>query len=80
MKTRKVELMIGGGAVWALPDSKLEVMWPGPGARIYIGTPRVSGGWIIPIEHPTADFVPESMKQAQAAVDAFVAAAEVDAE
>lgn len=80
MKARLVERMIGGGGVWSLPDSQLEIMWMGPGSRLYIGTPRRPGGFVIPIEHPTADFDPGSMKAAQAAIDAFVAAAEEDSD
>lgn len=73
-KARKVELMIGGGAVWTLPNSRLELMWMGPGSGIYIGTPREVGGFVTPIHHPTADAVYTLMRGAQAAVDAFVRA------
>lgn len=72
-KAKKVELMIGGGAVWSLPDcSRLELMWMGPGSGLYLGTPREVGGFVTRINHPTADHVYNTMREAQAAVDAFV--------
>ncbi len=73
---KPVERMITGGAVWALPDSALEVMWIGPGGGLHIGTPRRPGGITTPIRHPSADGTYNTLKEAQKALDAFIAAAE----
>lgn len=71
---RIVERMIGGGAVFALPGSSLEVMWPGPGSGMYIGQPRVAGGAVTRIEHHTCAGTFSTLREAQAAVAAFVEA------
>lgn len=75
MKPKVVMQGVGGLAVWAIPGSKLEVMWAGPGARLLIGQPRVAGGAMTLINHPTASATYHSRKDAEAAVIAFIAAA-----
>jgi hypothetical protein len=63
-----------GLTVWVLPDSGLEIMWPGPGAGLFIGRATTPGGAVTRIEHPTADGQYMKRADAQRAVDAFLAA------
>lgn len=64
-----------GLIVWSLPDTELQVMWPGRGSRLYIGKPMESGGAVTSIQHPTADSSYDTAKDATKAVEAFIAAA-----
>jgi len=75
MKPKRVEPMIGGGMVWALPGSTLEVMWAGPGSRLLIGQPRVAGGSVTSIDHPSASGSFDTLRDAEAALTSFVNAA-----
>lgn len=44
------------------------------GGRLMIGRPTVAGGAVYPIDHPTADGYYPTVKAADAAVAAFIAA------
>jgi len=56
---------------FALPETDaLWLHWDGPGAGLYLASPAV----MRPIDHPTANGTYQTRKQAQAAVDAFIAA------
>lgn len=59
--------------VFALPGSPLEVLWIRHGG-LFIGWPREAAGAITRIEHPTADGVYTSEREAIAALIAFCAA------
>ena len=63
-----------GLTVWTLPDSRLEIMWMGPGSGLFIGQATTPGGAVTRIEHRTADGSYANLKEAEAAVKAFVAA------
>lgn len=63
-----------GLTVWRLPDSTLEIMWPGPGSGLYIGRATTPGGSVVRIQHPTADGVYDNRTSASRAVTAFVKA------
>lgn len=71
---RVVFRMATGGLVWALPGGTLQVMWAGPGSRLAIGWPLVAGSTTSPIEHPSADGVYMTAKEARAALVAFLRA------
>ena len=66
-----------GLIVWRIPDTGLEIMWPGPGAGLFVGAATTPGGAVTRIEHPSADGTYDTRKDAQRAVDAFLAAAKV---
>lgn len=72
MKPKVVMTGVMGLTVWALPGATLEIMWAGPGARLWIGQPRVAGGCVTTIDHPTADGIYDSRKDAERAVAAFI--------
>jgi hypothetical protein len=72
-------LNVGPGIyVWPIPHTSLEIMWSGPGSRLLIGTPMLSGGAVTHIDHPTADGVYMTLKDANRAVAAFIAAGTKD--
>lgn len=71
-KARILEHTINGGAVFAVPDSEYEILWIGPRAGLFFGQPRVAGGTIGRIEHPTADAEYDTLAEARAAVEAFI--------
>jgi RadC-like JAB domain len=62
-----------GLAVWTLPGSNLEIMWSGPGSRLFIGQATKPGGHVSSIDHHTANGNYDTFKQADAAVAAFLA-------
>jgi hypothetical protein len=68
-----------GLTVWGpLPDSTgMFILWPGPGGglNLCVGDPSEVGTSVTRIEHPTASGTYDTRKQAQAAVEAFTAAA-----
>jgi len=75
-----LEYLITGGAVFAIPDSKLELLWIGPGSdRLHIGSPRKPGGLTTTVTHPAADLTSSTMRGAKEAVDRLVAAFEASA-
>lgn len=74
-----VPFVLGFGArTWALPDSTLEILWPGPGSGLLIGRPSQSNGPVAPITHPTGAGPFATATEAQRAVEAFVRAATDD--
>lgn len=72
----KPQLFPTGLALWQLPDSMFQIMWPGPGSRLIFGTLTKPDGLSIHIDHPTANGTYATLREAQAAVEAFSAAAE----
>lgn len=65
-----------GTTVWQIPDSKLQVMWSGPGARLRIGHDFLTskGTMGTTIDHPSAGESYNTSKQAEAALHRFLAA------
>jgi hypothetical protein len=63
-----------GARVWALPDSRLQVMWSGTGARLRIGFDFLTAGGNMgtTIDHPSASDSYNTPREAEAAVRAFV--------
>lgn len=71
-KVRVVQHLLGGGAVWSLPGSELEVMWHGPGSStMFIGFPRRPGGSIFAIEHESCAGPWQNVREATASVQRF---------
>lgn len=67
--------MLTGGRVWAVPGSDMQIMWSGPGGRLFLGWNLMKpGGHMTVIEHPTADGNYTDAKRATAAVKAFLEA------
>jgi hypothetical protein len=63
-----------GLALWSgLPGTGLTIMWPGPGSHLLFGQCTVPNGKVGRISHPTADDVYNTLSEATAAVNAFVA-------
>jgi hypothetical protein len=75
-RARIIYRMATGGVVWQLPDSKLQVMWTGPGSILRLGYDLLKPGSSYPtaIEHPTADGNYMTRAQAEKALQAFLAA------
>ena len=67
-----------GMRVWRMPGSEtLSIIWPGPGAGLMLAFDASKpGGAMTRINHPCADGQYHTVKEAQKAVDAFVALAE----
>lgn len=63
-----------GATVWSVPDTTLQILWAGPGARLRIGHPMKPGGSMTTIDHPSADGNYMTAREASAAVRAFLAA------
>jgi hypothetical protein len=64
-----------GLALWTdLPVATgASIMWSGPGAGLFIGQCTIPGGKVLRITHPSADGQYETLKEATAAVDRFIA-------
>jgi hypothetical protein len=78
---RVVYRMPTGGLVWAVPDSKLQIMWGGPGSSLRMGYDLMRpGGSSWKIDHPSADGSYATKRDATAAVRAFLAAGPVSGE
>jgi len=75
--TARIVPWVGGFGMrtWRLPESRLEILWPGPSEGLYLGRPSEPGGPVARITHPTAASTYPSPRSAQAAVEAFLAAA-----
>lgn len=73
MKPKVVLVAPTGLVVWALPESRFEIMWAGPGSRLMFGHPRDPGGIVFPVRDPVANGVYMTRKEAEAAVAAFLA-------
>ena len=64
-----------GLTVWALPNSDLQVLWPGPGARLRLGWKLMKPeGTATMIDHSTANGAYNTRKEAEEAVKRFIAA------
>jgi hypothetical protein len=74
MKPKVVYAAVTGVLVWEVPSTTLQIMWSGPGSRLYIGRPLVAGGMIMAINHPTASSTYDTRKDAESAVVAFLEA------
>jgi hypothetical protein len=73
-KLRVVYRSPTGSVVWAIPNSGLQIMWAGPGASLKIGKPLEARGSVSSIDHHTANGQYRTLRDAQAAVRAFLAA------
>lgn len=74
MSLRPSQVGPTGLTLWRIPDSNLEIIWPGPGAGLSIGQATTPGGAVTRIEHPAADAAYQTRAEAQRAVDAFLSA------
>lgn len=71
-RVKVVQKLLGGGAVWSLPGSGLEVMWHGPGSsRMFIGYPRWPGGHVFAIDHESCAGPWKNVREATASVQRF---------
>ena len=61
-----------GLCVWSVPGTSLQIMWPGPGAGLFLGRPLDAGGAVTRISHRTADGTYDTQRAAATAVNAFV--------
>lgn len=64
---------------WSLPNSEpvhaMSLIWPGPGSGLNLGiNANVPGGSMSRIEHPSASGTYDTRKDAEAAVQRFIAA------
>jgi hypothetical protein len=61
---------IGGFGVttWSIPGTSLIVLWPGPASRLLVGR----GTTFMPISHPRANDVYDTLTLARAAVAKFL--------
>ena len=66
-----------GLRLWQLPGSIFQIMWPGPGSRLIFGA-RLDrqDGICHSIDHPSACGTYNTVREAQAAVDRFIAVCE----
>jgi hypothetical protein len=71
---RVVYRMPTGGMVWQVPNSTLQIMWPGPGGGLSLGRPMEVGGATNRIEHYTANGNYYNVKDAARAAKAFTEA------
>lgn len=73
--THPILRLATGGAVWNIPgDSRLQLLWNGPGGGLFLADAFTPGGLMVRIEHPSADGTYDSAAAAQRAVDAYLAA------
>ena len=62
-----------GATIWTISETGLQIMWPGPGAGLFIGQATTPGGSVTRVDHPMADGEYRTRREAEVAIRNFLA-------